>query len=504
MAITLLRPGIFIQETLNPLPSSVGPSAVSVASFVGAANQGPTTPTFVSSWAVFQTLFGGFSQSTYLAQAVYTYFLNNGSPCYVTRVAHTDVAFATRVLDDTAGTPLPTLTLNAYSPGAWGNGITVDITAGYVAGRFNLIVHYGGNVVEQFQDLSMSPTDGRYAPAVINSGSQYVTAVDDNSVTAAPNNAPALQTGTTLATGANGGTIVVSDYVAVQSYLAAIPSPLVLNLTGVTDLTTINDYISWLGTVNNVFLVVDPPSGESVSEVETFAATLTSTSYAAVYYPWLVVPDPTKPFSGGATLTIPPGGAVLSQYVTSDAGSGPWQTPAGVSTVIGSALGLAAQLQQSDYDSLNSANPPVNAIKNVPGYGICLYGGRTLQGGLPSLYIAIRRALIYIEQSLINLTQFAVFQPNDAALWSIITADIDAFLTDLFGEGALAGSSASNAFFVICDASNNTPATVAQGIVNVTVGVALEYPAEFIVINIGQYAGGTNVSNSLDSADSGS
>ena len=40
--------------------------------------------------------------------------------------------------------------------------------------------------------------------------------------------------------------------------------------------------------------------------------------------------------------------------------------------------------------------------------------------------------------------------------------------------------------------TNNTAATIDQGIVNVTVGVALSYPAEFIVINLSQWTGGSN------------
>jgi hypothetical protein len=92
------------------------------------------------------------------------------------------------------------------------------------------------------------------------------------------------------------------------------------------------------------------------------------------------------------------------------------------------------------------------------------------------------------------MTQFAVFEPNDWVLWNMVTSVLSQFLTSFWQSGGLEGTSAAEAFYVTCDNTNNTPSTIQQGIVHVEVGVALQYPAEFVVIAIGQWAGGQSVS----------
>lgn len=492
------RPGVYLQETLNPLPTGGGLTADAVACFIGASNRGPVIPTLVGDWSQFTAQFGDFTNSTYLAQAVYFYFANGGVPCYVTRVVHTDAVVATRTFQDTATTPQPTLRVDAANPGAWGNSISIDVTTGISAGRFNLVVHYptSTTTVETFADLAMDPTDPRYAPSVINSSSQYVVATDLLSTTAAPNNAPALVTAQPLATGADGSAVAATDYLAAANLHGTIAQPQVINAPGVVDVTTVNDIISYAEAQTTAFVVVDPPQGDSVSAVLAYAGTLTVSSRAAVYYPWLVVNDPSK-YTPGLTKTIPPGGAVVGQFISSDQNAGPFKTPAGTSARLNGVVKLETVLASSDYDTLNTTTPPVNAIKPLPGFGICVYGGRTLKGGYADKYIAIRRSLIYIEQSLKNLTQFAVFETNDAKLWATLSSVCSRFLSGYFARGGLRGSSTAEAYYVKCDASNNTLATIQNGQVNIEVGVALEYPAEFVVIQIGQFEGGSTVSTTL-------
>lgn len=500
MPNSFLRPGVYVTETLTNISTGVGVTADATAAFVGAGSVGPTTPTLVQDWSHFTALFGSVADSPYLAQAVFNFFNNGGSQCYVARVAGSGAVAATRSLNDTAGTPQPTLKITAASAGAYGNKIYLDVVAGYTAGRFDLVVKYGstaaGSVVETFADVTMDSTDGRYAPDVINSSSRYVTATDLASPTAAPSNAPATQTGTALATGADGSAAASSDYQAVVATLAGLPVPLVLNLPGVTDATTLNNAISFAQTETSVFVVVDPPKGQSVAQVTAFAATLTSSSYAAVYYPWVKITDPTK--TGGAvTKTVPPGGAVVGQMIATDASVGPFKTPAGITNRIAGAVDLETRLLPSDYDTLNSSVPPVNAIKPVFGYGICVFGGRTLKGGYSDKYLAIRRSLIFLEKSLKNITQYAVFEPNDQRLWASLSSRVGSFLEAYYAKGGLAGASPEEAFYVKCDATNNTVTSIQNGIVNIEVGVALEYPAEFVVIRLGQTQSGSTSTTSL-------
>jgi phage tail sheath protein FI len=105
----------------------------------------------------------------------------------------------------------------------------------------------------------------------------------------------------------------------------------------------------------------------------------------------------------------------------------------------------------------------------------------------------VERTLIYLSTEMTAMTKFAVFEPNDWVLWTQINSILSQFLTSFWQSGGLNGTSAQEAFYVTCDGTINTPQTIQQGIVNVEVGVSLEYPAEFVVISIGQWAGGQSV-----------
>jgi hypothetical protein len=117
-------------------------------------------------------------------------------------------------------------------------------------------------------------------------------------------------------------------------------------------------------------------------------------------------------------------------------------------------------------------------------------GARTLlQDGTANRYVSTRRSLVHIKKQLQNLTQFAVFQNNDYKLWAQLRTVVGVFLNEYRNQGGLRGNSPSAAYYVKVDATNNTPTSVATGVVNIEVGVALEYPAEFVVINLSQITG---------------
>jgi phage tail sheath protein FI len=172
---------------------------------------------------------------------------------------------------------------------------------------------------------------------------------------------------------------------------------------------------------------------------------------------------------------------------------GPFQTPAGIEAKVVDAVALEHAFTNDELDLLNVGNLtsgayyPVNAIRNLPGAGIVVMGGRTLkQDNTANRYVAMRRSLIYIEKRLNDLAQFAIFESNDETLWARLTTVLGNFLNDYRNQGGLRGENADAAFFIKCDTENNTPATIANGEVHVEVGVALEYPAEFIIINLSQ------------------
>ena len=501
------QPGVYVQEVLSAVPPTVGASTAAIGAFLGAINQGPLTPTVVTKWSDFVNLYGGFvgDATDNLRLAVKSFLVdNNGGACAVQRVLGTGTATSTQSFYDSSGTggtagSAISIVISAANPGAWGNKIYVDIVkTTATAATFTLVVHVGdgtsSTIVETWPNLSMSSTDPRYVVNFVNSNSKYVVVSlpSSNGTTASsPANVPVSQTAQPLASGvdATGGQTATSVAGAVNSF-DTITQTLVLNAPGITDATNVNTILAYAATRGDVFVVIDPIA-DTVANQLTLAASYTSTSYGAVYYPQITVADPTSS-APGVVRTINPGGAVVAQYLVTDHVTGPFKAPAGIKTRIGGAVSVAA-LTNTNLASMNSAAAPVNAIRFVPGSGIVIMGARTLQPGYSTMYVPVRRSLQYIEKALTNLTQFAIFEPNDQRLWRQLSATVGNFLTDYWRQGGLSGSTPAQAFYAVCDSTNNTSVTINNGELHIDVGVALERPAEFVVIRISQYDGGTTV-----------
>jgi len=240
------------------------------------------------------------------------------------------------------------------------------------------------------------------------------------------------------------------------------------------------------------FLVVDTVADKDVVSAITDAGSLTRSSRVAVYYPYIYIQDPLGK-SGNSIRKIGPAGAVVGNYLANDTKVGPFKTPAGIDTRVVDAIALEKALSPSDLDMLNtgitgaSYVAAVNAIRNIPGAGIVIMGGRTLQqDGTANRYVNMRRSLTYIQKRLNDLSQFALFENNTEVLWARIITVLGSFLNEYRNQGGLRGTTAAEAFYIKCDGENNTPTTIAAGEVHIEIGVALEYPAEFVVINLSQ------------------
>lgn len=415
---------------------------------------------------------------------------------------------------NSTGTAVPILKLSCVAVGAWGNNIYIDITDSTTgAGRFNVVVRYGGtadsNIVERFLDLTMNRTDARYAVGMINSallGSKYIQASDLGTYTTWTTDiTPRLQSPTALASGSDGvGT--PSLLTAVQR-LATIQSNLDLNFPGVTDTSVLNPLLAWTETQPNIFVVVDAPKaiigsdGVTPSESATVNnylamtvgnAEITPTPTVAIYAPWLQVPDPISS-TPGATRTLPPGGAVLGLYSQTDALYGVQKSPAGVTVPVQRVAGVELAFQNSNLDSLNTHG--INIIRNVSSYGYCVMGARTLMPNLPNRYVSIQRTLMNITETLEQITQVAIFENNNSTLWATLSAIVTQYLQGIWQQGVLQGDTADQAYFVQCDSGNNTATSIAAGEVHIQVGLALNSPAEFIVIDINQMASSSTTSS---------
>ena len=139
----------------------------------------------------------------------------------------------------------------------------------------------------------------------------------------------------------------------------------------------------------------------------------------------------------------------------------------------------------------------VNLIRILPGRGVpVVWGARTTAGDRNWQYINIRRLFIFLEQSIQEGLRPNVFLPNDLALWERVKRTVNEFLTRVWRDGALFGATAKQAFYVRVDEALNPPSTRKLGRLNIEIGVQPVYPAEFIVVRIGIWDGGSDVSES--------
>jgi hypothetical protein len=128
----------------------------------------------------------------------------------------------------------------------------------------------------------------------------------------------------------------------------------------------------------------------------------------------------------------------------------------------------------------------INVIRNRINYGIAIWGARTLSHDPAWRYVNVRRLFNYVETSLVNGLQWAVFQANNRLLWESVKREVIQFLVGIWKSGGLFGDTQSQAFRVTCDETNNSNETIAQGYLYVRVEIAPVRPGEFIVIEIAQ------------------
>lgn len=499
------RPDVYVTEELRASLQSTAAQISPTGTFVGVTWKGPDDkPVLCNSFSEYVMVFGGFSTANVasgglsdLQYAVHQFFLNGGGSCYIQRVTDGAAVGANITIPDRAvGSPDSTLKITAISKGLWGNNIRVQIFDRGLTGsaRFDLIVYVGSavesNIVERFTDLSMGTADSRYAVAVINSltrGSKFITAEDLDSSTTPPDDIPALGS-YTLASGADGGVVDSTDYITGIDRLDAVPHAMVINVPGISDTGTIGALAAFCEGRTDCFAIIDTEVGTNAGDAAAYASTISpATSYAAVYWPHLVVNDPAVS-RAGTTKTVAPGGAVVGTIMRVDRSRGPQRTPAGVVATLSGVVALEQDATLDELGTLNLAS--VNSIRQFPDRGIAIMGGRTLTLSGPSRYITIRRSLIFLKESLRNLLLFSIFEPNDQVLWSTVTSEVSSFLTGYWERQGLRGDTAADAFFVKCDNENNTLTTIEEGELHVEVGVALEYPAEFVILRLGQYENG--------------
>jgi phage tail sheath protein FI len=227
------------------------------------------------------------------------------------------------------------------------------------------------------------------------------------------------------------------------------------------------------------------PPQDTLSDVQTQRQQY-DTKYAALYHPWLLIPDPYPVnLSQIADYPIPPSGHIVGIYARTDIERGVHKAPA--NEVVRGITGLQRILNKEQHDILNPYPVNINVIRDFrdANRGIRVYGGRIITGDPDWRYLNMRRLMIFIEASIDRGLQWVVFEPNKEDLWARVRRSISNFLTLVWRNGGLEGTKVEEAYFVKCDRTTMTQTDIDNGRLICVVGVALVKPAEFVIVRIG-------------------
>jgi phage tail sheath protein FI len=252
-----------------------------------------------------------------------------------------------------------------------------------------------------------------------------------------------------------------------------------------TDSLVSGDLIDYCETRKDRFAVVSVPAGLNNNQAVNYKRqTLAkNSSRAAIYYPHIRIIDPLTENE----VLHPAGGHILGLLARTDETANVSTAPAGTTRGgLAFSVGLEFKMTPAEAGITNQAS--VNNLVEWPYTGRVVWGARTLQIGGEFPYIQMRRLFIYLEKSVFNSTQQFVFENNGAGLQARVRLTVENFLLGLYSAGYFSGTSPAQAFFVVCDSSNNPPDKIAQGILTCDIGVAPTRPAEFIVFRFQQKA----------------
>jgi len=313
-----------------------------------------------------------------------------------------------------------------------------------------------------------------------------------------PNVMPAVAA---LSGGDDGDPPGVDDYTSFFNKLKKVRDVNIVLLPGQsmpadgTGNTAIDAAIAHCEAMGSRMLLVDPPPGLELDQAATVSSlSLPTSTYTALYYPWVKMSNPFYNRDSNpnvpTTLTVAPSSFAAGIWARTDGTRGVWKAPAGVEATVRGMAGLEYSIEDGDQDQLNPEG--VNCLRKLPSYGAVVWGTRTLstKANPEWRYVPVRRTAIYIESSIYNGIQWAVFEPNDHRLWSSLRANVGAFMDGLFRAGAFQGQKSSDAYFVRCGLGDTmTQDDIDRGQVIAIVGFAPLKPAEFVIVRIQQKVG---------------
>jgi hypothetical protein len=255
----------------------------------------------------------------------------------------------------------------------------------------------------------------------------------------------------------------------------------IMAIPGVTDPNVQLSLVAHCELLGSRFAILDLPREATKVQDVLSHRDLFDSSYCALYNPWLQVFDPLDK----RNIFIPPSGTIAGVYSRSDSTRGVQKAPA--NETLRGVVGLDVQYNNGEQDILNPAG--VNLIRAFTGQGIRVWGARTASSNPLWKYINVRRLFIFLESSIKNGSNWVVFEPNTEQLWARVQRTIDAFLTRVWRDGALAGTSPSEAFYINIGRDTMTQDDIDNGRLICVIGVAPVKPAEFVVFRMTQKTG---------------
>lgn len=534
MPIRYSTPGVYV-ERFDADPQQLGVRRTDIAGFIGIAERGPLhVPIRVESVRQFSSMFGAPLRFSYLAYAVSGFFLNGGRRCWVVRVA--DPAAARAASRQIVVSGRGRVTLEALSPGTWGN--TIEVEGVWGRDTIGVLAVRTPDGREQLVDLDevfgeqrgpvQSTVSGIAEDQLPELAPDLIVRVLRDSAAGDIGIIDAMSRTVTLTGGRNGLETLTPDHFTAEPdgrelwgmealsridgvSFVAVPdlhapaewAPAGVDVPRFGDAVVRDAQIAIVGQCvkrgDRVALIDLPRDTTStipltVAGAVSYRERFPQTSYAAAYYPWLIVDDPLR--LSGIVRRVPPSGHVAGIFARSDLLRGLHKPPA--NEPVEGVYDVAAVLDDSTHGRLNDAG--INAVRPIPGRGVLLLGARTLDPDIRWRYVNVRRLFAYIEEVLDEEMQWAVFEPGNPVLWTAIDRSVRGFLERLYREGKLDGATSEAAYFVRCDATTNPPWETDAGRVSCLIGIQPPYPAEFVVVRIGVTRNGIEV-NTAEATD---
>jgi uncharacterized protein len=510
---TYLTPGVYVEEVPSANKPIEGVST-SVAAFVGLAPGGPVnTPMRISNWTQFAKIYGDpaepdngpFMEGAYLAHSVYGFFQNGGSLCWIVRVgddgaANGNASVARAALPAAGDASVETYGAVALGPGDVEVEVAEEPAQGENAEKTFTVRVTSGSAKEEFTGLSVKKGRNNLATKV-NAQSKLIKIEETGASLPDAQRAPAVGTfklsAPSIAPSAVKPTHFEGDVARRKGMggLAAVDEVTMVVMPDIMTLAADNGddvqirdlqgkMIAHCENAGDRMAILDCPPDMLPQEILEWRMNTAGydSKYAALYYPWIEVQDPLT----NQPMMVPPSGHVAGLWCRTDSTRGVHKAPA--NEVVLGANGLGFQITQAEQGGLNKVG--INCIRAFPGRGIRVWGARTLSSDPEWRYINVRRLFNFVSESIMEGTQWSVFEPNDEKLWIQLRIAATNFLTRVWSDGALFGSTPGEAFYVKCDSETNPPEVIEAGQVICEIGIAPVKPAEFVIFRLSQFSGG--------------